>query len=312
MEALHLPDNIKVHFAGQEVQNQSIAAISLGIVYSLYTAYPWLERRIFDKPKSPLMPLKWQKLGDTSVLIPEFICKTSKHSIQDSGLFTLMFGSQKSATKDEALITKWYDNLVDFTLKHGMPVTCVECDCQKILGVEKAWEFRERMRKDLPNNRIINVFHLEDGWKGLDRLIEYSDYIAISVPEMRFAGKSQLVPSLARYIKTKKPNIDIHLLGCTELSLLEECRFCTSCDSTTWITGKRFGYQKGRYRRALKHEKILELVTPEKWNIISKYNNPENTDFLCASTEIYKQEYEHIAGPQDYYSIKYDYESESI
>ncbi len=39
-----------------------------------------------------------------------------------------------------------------------------------------AWDFRQRMKKDLPNNRIINVFHLEDGMKGLDRMIEFAEY----------------------------------------------------------------------------------------------------------------------------------------
>lgn len=209
---LHLPDNIKIHFAGAEVQNQYIAARTLGVSYSLYTCYPWVERKLFEKAKSPIMPLKWQK-EDTAKLVPTFIHKSSIHAIQDSGLFTLMFGSQKDVTKDETLINRWYDGMIEFTLNHGAPVTCVECDCQKILGVEKAWEFRYRMRRDLPNNRIINVFHLEDGKNGLDRLIEYSDYIAISVPELRFAGRSNKVLQLALYIKNKKPEIDIHLLA---------------------------------------------------------------------------------------------------
>ena len=61
----------------------------------------------------------------------------------------------------------------------------VEVDCQKILSPEIAWKFRKEMKRLLPDNRIINVFHLEDGKKGLDRLIDFSDYIAISVPELR-------------------------------------------------------------------------------------------------------------------------------
>lgn len=304
MEVLHCPANVKVHFAGGEVQNQFIAAQQLGVVYSLYTCYPWVERMIFDKAKSPVMPLPWQKGGDTGKLIPEFIAKTQKHVIQDSGLFTLMFGSQKSVEKDERLINRWYDGLVEFTLHHGQPVTCVEVDCQRLLGVDKAWEFRERLRRDLPaSNRIINVFHLPDGEKGLDRLIEYSDYIAISVPELRFAGKKNYVPALARYIKKKKPGIDLHLLGCTELSLLEECSFATSADSTSWIAGKRFGFLKGRHIRTLRRDKVLEISREEAWKQIATCNSPENTDFLCASIEILKDEYERAAGNQDYYSI---------
>ena len=127
--ALHLPDNIKVHFAGGEVQNQFIAASILGVVYSLYTCFPWVERMVFKEAKSPIMPLRWMKGEDTSRLIPQYIFHHSKHTIQDSGLFTLMFGSHKSAKKDESLINLWYDGLIEFTLNHGCPVTCVECDC---------------------------------------------------------------------------------------------------------------------------------------------------------------------------------------
>lgn len=299
---LTTPDNVKVHFAAGEVQNQFIAALTLGVRYSLYTCYPWVERMIFKSPKSPIMPLRWQKGEDTGKIIPRYIDQNNLHTIQDSGLFTLMFGSQKSVQKDEALLNKWYDGLVRFTIEHGAPVTCVEVDCQKLLGPAKAWEFRERLRRDLPKqNRIINVFHLEDGQKGLDRLIEFSDYIAISVPELRFAGKKNWVPSLARYIKTRKPGIDLHLLGCTELSLLKECSFATSADSTSWISGKRFGFLKGRHIRTLKREVVQNMVGMDAWNSIAEYNSPANTDFLCASIEILKEEYQAAAGNQDYY-----------
>lgn len=183
MEVLHLPDNIKVHYAATEVQNQYLAVKAMGCNYGLYTAFPFCERMVFGKGKSPIMPFKWQK-SDPARLIPQEVCTHMKHVIQDSGLFTLMFGSQ-AGKHDERIINRWYDALVEFTLNHGQPVTCVEVDCQKVLGVEKAWEFRERMKRDLPHNRQINVFHVEDGRGGLDRLIEFSDYIAISVPELR-------------------------------------------------------------------------------------------------------------------------------
>lgn len=303
MKPLHLPNNVKVHFAGAEVQGLYLAPQQLGISYSLYTCYPWVERMVFGKGKSPIIPLRWQK-EDSARLVPKHIADVSLHTIQDSGLFTLMFGSQKSAKKDSLLINRWYDGLVEYTLAHGQPVTCVEVDCQKVLGVEAAWEFRERMRRDLPNNRIINVFHLEDGRKGLDRLIEFSDYIAISVPELRFNGKKNQVPALARYIKKRKPSIDIHLLGCTEISLLKECSFATSADSTSWIAGKRFGFIKGRHIRTLDVNKCRELCGEDAWREICQYNKPENAAFLVASIELLKGQYQRAAGNQDYYKCR--------
>ena len=304
MALLHCPDNVKVHFAAGEVMNQYIAAEALGISYFLYTCYPWVERMIFKNAKSPIMPLRWQK-ADSARLIPQYIQGGCYHVIQDSGLFTLMFGSQSAVKKDETLINKWYDGMVKYTTDHGVSATCVELDCQKILGPAKAWEFRERLRKDLPEkNRIINVFHLEDGQKGLDRLIEYSDYIAISVPELRFAGKKDYVPNLARYIKKRKPSIDLHLLGCTEISLLRECKFATSADSTSWIAGKRFGFLNGRHIRTLDVEKCRTLAGQDVFDRLCEYNKPENAAFLVASIEKLKHDYERAAGNQDYYKYQ--------
>lgn len=300
MEALHLPDNIKVHFAGSEVQNQYIAAKELGVQYALYTAYPFVERMVFKKGTAPIMGQRWMPKGKEGMFIPKVCCEDMRHVIQDSGLFTLMFGSQKGKT-NEAMIHRWYDALVEYTLSHGQPVTCVEVDCQKVLGVQKAWEFRERMRHDLPNNRIINVFHFEDGRHGLDRLIEFSDYIAISVPELRFMGKSNQVGNIARYIKHKKPSIDIHLLGCTDLEMLKQNRFCTSSDSTTWVTGKRYGFIKGKYHiSGIKTDKVKELVGDKVYGKVMEYNKEQNTNFLLLQVMMLKRDYERAAGNQDY------------
>lgn len=299
MAVLHLPDNIKVHFAGCEVQNQFIAVESLGIRYGLYTAFPFVEKMVFGKTSAPIMPQKW--MSNPAKDIPTYINQTMLHTIQDSGLFTLMFGA-RSGKHDSHTINKWYDGLVEYTHYHGLPVTCVEVDCQKVLGVDAAWEFRERMKKDLPNNRIINVFHIEDGMKGLDRLIEYSDYIAISVPELRFAGRKKYVPQLARYIKNKKPNIDIHLLGCTEIELLRQCNFCTSSDSTSYLASKRYGFLEGRHHKWLNTEKIIDYIGKEKYDYIMQFNKESNTNTLVMHIETLKQKYQKVAGNQDYYA----------
>jgi len=302
MEVLHCPDNVKVHFAACEVQNQFLAVRELGVVYGLYTAFPFVERMMFgSKAKSPIMALK--TMSDPKIDIPRLCASTMRHCIQDSGLFTLMFGAQ-AGKHDEGVINRWYDNLVEFTLAHGNGATCVEVDCQKVLGVEKAWEFRERMRNDLPDNRIINVFHLEDGRDGLDRLIEFSDYIAVSVPELRYAGKKNYTYEIASYIKNRKPSIDIHLLGCTELKLLEKCKFCTSADSTTYVSGKRYGYMDGHHISKINTEKIREFVGKDKWTAINEYNKEQNTNFLCLSIEELKRKYAACAGNQDYYSMQ--------
>ena len=224
--------NLKVHFAAVENIDQLCSAKAAGVKYLLFTCFPLIAEKV---------GIKTIKIGCgiQPIQIPSLLQKHSRHTIMDSGLFTLMFGSH-SGKKDATFIEKWYDNLIGFVSEASFKGTVVEVDCQKVLGVDAAWKFREKMRSDL-ENRVINVFHKEDGQKGLDRLIEFSDYIAISVPELRFMGQKNYVPKIANYIKSKKPSIDIHLLGCTEAKLLNELSFCSTSDSSSWTSSPRYG-----------------------------------------------------------------------
>lgn len=294
MEVLHCPDNLKVHFAGAENEAHYKALQILGVEYTLYTAFSWVNKYVFGQSK---------KFVPGATIVPTNLASGGLHCIQDSGLFTLMFGAKKDIPKDYKMLCRWYDGLVAFTLNHQQPVTCVECDCQRVLGVDAAWEFRQRMRNDLPNNRIINVFHLPDGKYGLDRLIEFSEYIAISVPELRLLGKKNLVPQLASYIKKKKPSIDIHLLGCTELSLMKQCRFCTSCDSTSWLSSVRYGHILGHHESKIQSDGIIELIGKEKHDEITQYLSLRNANAITLNIEKLKRDYQNAAGNQDYYAL---------
>lgn len=299
MEELRLPGNIKIHYAGAENQRDFHTIMDLGVNYSLYTAYPFVERMVFGKGKSPLMPLKWQK-DNPYKEIPQYIMDNMKHVIQDSGVFTLMYGSQ-SGMKDENMIYRWYDGLVQFTNEYSKGVTMVEIDCQKILNPQIAWDLREKLKNDCPNNRIINVFHLDDGKYGLDRLIEFSDYIAVASSELKRIGKINMIPNLVTYIKKKKPSIDIHILGCTDVRILRRCKFCTSADSTTWSDGIRFGFIDNRHISKIKTEEIIKLVGNEKYEEISKIPMKEyRKNFLILQISRLKKKMQKELGNQDY------------
>ena len=242
--------NLKVHFAGLE--NQDFAMVlheASKIKYSLFTVFPFIAESVGIKP------LKMKSCTEES---PIYLQENSRHTIMDSGLFTLMFGAH-AGKRDEKFIEKWYELIKKFINKINYKGTVVEVDCQKILGIDKAWELRERMKKELPNNRQINVFHIDDKQKGLDRMIEFSDYIAISVPELRNLKKKKYTEQIAYYIKNKKPKIDIHLLGCTENKLLKELSFCSTADSTSWQQVNRYGvlkYNDGEKTQSLKNKDI--------------------------------------------------------
>lgn len=286
--------NIKVHLATTENISHAICSIAGGCNYGLGTAFPFVYK-MFNSGK----------FSDKKII--KQISLNYNHYILDSGLFTLMFGALKGK-KDLAYLDKWYQCLTDFVIYENYTGSMVEVDCQKVLGVEKAWEYRIKMREKVPN-RIINVFHIEDGQKGLERLIEFSDYLAISVPELRFCGKKNYLNKIAYFIKNKKPGIDIHLLGCTEKNKLKELNFCSSSDSSSWISGVRYGQietslGKNHINRIKKH--IINERYENWFNIRNKsfqdYNVPKNKEhigILTLAAEESVKIYKKYAGNQD-------------
>ena len=296
MERLHLPQNLKVHIAGLEKPNYAIVAANMGVRYGLYTAFPFVAEKLFGKRVWPIIPFKW--MTDKSKQVPLYINANMRHTIQDSGLYSLLFGVHKDkATKE--FVYKWYDALVEFTLEHGQDVTCVEVDAQAIIGVDETWHLRERMRRELPNNRIINVFHVEDGLYGLDRLIEYSDYLAIG---SGVTNNGFLAYPLCKYIKKKKPDLDIHLLGCTKEEVLKQCsRVCTSSDSVSWMAPMQFGeFDNGERIDNLDSEKVRKMVGDKTYTAIRNMNGEKVTNASIVSAEICKRNYSKWCGWQDY------------
>lgn len=284
--------NLKVHFAGCENIPQFKILDETPVNYYLYTAFPFVDKKVFGSTTFPIMPCDLNKNE-----IPSFIESHGKHTIQDSGLFSLMFGSKKGKVEKND-IEKWYKALVEHTIETGFKGSCVEVDCQKLFGVDLAWEYRNRIANDL-KNRIINVFHKEDGQKGLDKLIEFSNYIAISVPELRHLGQKNHVEKIAYYIKNKKPEIDIHLLGCTEGKLLKKLDFCSSCDSTSWTSGRRYGYLHGKKVSDIKLNEVIEFVGQEKFDKMSIWNNKQNASITYLEILKCLEKYNHYAGNQD-------------
>lgn len=292
--------NIKVHFAGSDGEETFYAALSAARTnYRLYSCYKYI---VGKRPDSDF------RLPDGHVIKDQD--NVNRHVIQDSGLFTLMFGAGKGQRQTRDSLTVWQDCLIAFVKQNGLRASCVETDCQKVLGVEDAWYFRERMKRLLPN-RQINVFHFEDGNKGLDRLIDFSDYIAISVPELRLIKPKTFREDtryLTHYIKNRKPEIDIHLLGCTDLRMISQNWFCTSADSTSWLSGVKFGHFHDGNRMGHVNEFRADLVQERMATIKRLLEQrqvalkPKTLQYctnasLCAT--ICKQRYEQAAGPQN-------------
>ena len=94
-------ENLKVHFAGCETLAHFYCARAANINYTLFTVYPFIVNKILEN-KEP------QK-----TTVAKYIFENSKHTIMDSGLFTLMFGSEKGK-KDKRFLKRWTDLIIEF------------------------------------------------------------------------------------------------------------------------------------------------------------------------------------------------------
>lgn len=295
--------NIKVHLAGmEETMAAQMMHEAAGFNYALFSVLSYIGERAGIKAVS------YTKSGIKGVKMLE---SEFRHVIMDSGLFSLMFGAH-AAPRDEKFVSNWTEYIIEFVEESGFGGTVVECDCQKILGPKQAWKYRQRMKDRLPN-RIMNVWHWEDGHKGLDRMIEFSEYIALSLPELRALKKTKHAVALANYIKNKKPSIDIHLLGTCANNYLSELRFCTSADSTNWQEVNRWGhlaYNNGKDKAWHVHNSqikeddwkpyvpYVEKILPEWGREVNDQRREYYSKFMLAGVLLHQQ-YSIHGGPQD-------------
>lgn len=234
---------MKVHFAGNGIDADELLAA--GVRYRLESFYE----------------IKVRGRRDTLEQWNSF-----RHVIIDSGLFTLMFGSEAGMEITMEFCERWLSQYVEFI--NATPFRCadfVELDVQKKLSVEAAWELRRRMRGLINKGTIINVYHLED--ENPDRLIDYSDYIAVSIPELRFNPNvsERERYAITRYIshKAKARGKRVHLLGCTERKYMRAFSYCDSSDSTSWQAAFRYGKLKSSTFGTIVTSHLRQKYDPE-------------------------------------------------
>lgn len=292
-----LGENVKVHFSGNEgtLDFWYLPLKTAGVNYRFWSCY----RKIKDlKDRSKL------KRPDRDHKIPE---SAFKHTILSPGLYSMIFGYDRGNGADKAALSEYLDKYIEFVKVNRLEATCMEFNVQKILGVKAAWEFREKLRLELPN-RQMNVFHLEDGMDGLKALTDFSDYIAFDLTELKKERKRSYradLRALVEFAKNRKPEIDIHLLACTDLQVLRENNTCTSADSTRWTVAQRF------HRLPILGEPRLERIKPEVYQSYQdrlmararadgiKVRDLRRSVTLAISADLSKKEYARHAGGQD-------------
>ena len=202
----------------------------------------------------------------------------NKHNINfiiDSGLFTMMFGAGRNNVYTKEDLLKYTDKYLETINKIGYEDYIVEMDVHKILGINELQIFREKMCQKYNPNKIIFVFHYEEGFKNWKELVKKYNFIAISIPELRIIYKNQkekiiqLIKTMIKEARVIKPNINIHLLGCTQSDFMLQNGY-TTADSTSWTFGGRSG----------------KRIT---FNRISKKMECNNFDYRKAKNDLYDQ-----------------------
>jgi len=220
---------MKIYFAGADSDMFINPLLAVGVKYALTSYEKW---RVSDSVRFNSMP--YNKF--TSVIV-------------DSGLFTYLWGKKSHINYDKNFYHNYLDNYSKFIETSRFEnMRYVELDVQEKLGVDFAWELREKLVDRFGKDKIINVAHVIDG--DPTDLIAYADYLAVSVtPTIKKYGIAYYYQYIEFvYKQAFTHNTKIHLLGVTRPGDSRLCYGATSCDSTSWFTKISFGsYSSSNY-----------------------------------------------------------------
>ena len=220
---------MKTYLAGAEVVEYARILTALRYPYRLCSYYNLLDKA--DEARREVLALAAADDG--------------AQWIMDSGLFTFMFGSDKGKLTTFEDYLEYATRYVATAHQWGWKHALVECDVQRVLGVDETHKLREQVF-DNCGLEVIYVWHIPEGEDGLRKLAATKSRIALSVPELRqvlgtgpsggMKVRSALV-HLLRICREAGP-ARVHLLGNTEAELMKLP--ADSSDSTSWEAG-RFG-----------------------------------------------------------------------
>lgn len=154
------------------------------------------------------------------------------HFLLDSGAFS-MFGGAKVDLKD--YVEKYINFINTYDVKHFF-----ELDIYKLIGTKETEAIRLLIEKKT-NKKTIPVFHIFLGVDYYKKLCEEYNYIAIGASGQYGTRWTRTQPDklkkLLQYADTKK--VRVHGLGYTSKKITEMPFY--SVDSTSWLSGNRFG-----------------------------------------------------------------------
>lgn len=246
---------MKIFLAGNDGSEYAVVLHALGYPYRL-SSYFYM---VHTRPSACVLTLACMEASPPG-----------SEWILDSGLYSLMFGAEKGTLKtfDDYLgyAQKYVATVKEWGWKHAI----VECDVQRVLGVPETHRIRDEVFR--PSGlETIYVWHLPEGDQGLVELAKRERRVALSVPEFRAViGKAgpvtthtAILAGLRAIRRAGRADQRVHLLGNTERAYLQAPAPADTCDSTSWISGGRYG--RGMFFDQRRKDVNVASVYSPKW-----------------------------------------------
>lgn len=199
--------------------------------------------------------------------------KKCKMFLLDSGAFTFM-----NSNKGRVDFNQYLKDYINFINKYDIKYF-FELDIDSIVGYEKVKEMRAVLEKGT-GRKCIPVWHKARGLEEWRKLTKEYDYVAIGgivTKEIKRKEYKYFTPLLDI---AKENGCKVHGLGFTDMKALKRYRFY-SVDSTSWISGARFGmlymFQNGtlkftKYKdRRIRNHMESNHHNIEEWLKFQKY-----------------------------------------
>lgn len=162
-------------------------------------------------------------------------CKTF---VLDSGAFTYMSQVKSGNKVINVDFDKFVEEYAAFINKWNVQ-HFFELDVDVVIGLKEVERLRTKLER-LTKKKCIPVFHKSRGLDYYYKMCEEYDFIALGGLAIKdFSNEEKKKLSVFIDI-AHKYNTKIHGLGFTNVSLLKKYNF-DSVDSTSWLSGSRFG-----------------------------------------------------------------------
>lgn len=179
---------------------------------------------------------------------------TTDFFLLDSGAFSFIMNGVGD-TDLESYIRRYIDFINKYEVEHY-----IEMDIDNRVGYDKVKEIRRRLERGT-GRPCVPVWHVQRGREDFERMCDEYDYVAFGGMMSDGHSKDELVKVLPWFIRTAhKAGTKIHGLAFTGTSDVFKVHF-DSVDSTSWLSGSRFGtlYNfDGRKMRQIKKGRVVK------------------------------------------------------